>query len=68
VEGNSWYTAENKCVGYGGHLATIGSSEQNEWVRGLDVPGHDAVFYMGIFSAQDNRKGLTFSHMFFRSS
>ncbi|KAK6061704.1 lectin C-type domain protein [Cooperia oncophora] len=32
---NSWYKAEDDCLEWGGHLASISDLEENEFVRGL---------------------------------
>jgi len=43
----NWQDAENHCKGQGGHLASIHSKEENDFVAGLASPFHDEPWLGG---------------------
>lgn len=43
----SWHAAKKKCEDLGGHLATITSAEENEFVLGILNPDRNILYWLG---------------------
>ena len=66
AEGKSWADAEVTCIDHGGHLATIGSQAQNDWIatKTTTTTWHGATdqFSEGTWTGPDGQSELPFSN------
>jgi hypothetical protein len=54
-----WADAQADAEAKGGHLATVTSASENEFLRSLLIPGPHAVGYLGGFRASDGWRWVT---------